>query len=191
MATPAPVEPVEAVIILGAVVGQDGYPGRVARLRLQHALPLVLEAYPESPVIISGGIRPGCRLSEARAMADWLLEQAEGRYGVAKARELQLRLCLEEHSRNTAASAHHTARILLGQQRRGAGLVTDTLHMPRAHYLFRRVFEPQGLYCLPLPAPGLWQDYWRRRRYLRLSKFILREAAAWVKLWGLELAGRR
>lgn len=183
-------EPLDAVIILGAVVDRHGYPGRVARFRLQHALPLVWEAYPECRIIITGGRSPNQQLSEARAMAAWLLAQATQQYGPAGPQQLEPRLLLEEESRSTAASARHTAVILQAQQLRRAGLITDTLHMPRAYYLFRRAFAPLGLSCQPLPAAGLWQDYWRRRCYLRLGKFVLREAAAWVKLWSLEILGR-
>ena len=38
----------DAMIILGAVIGRDGHPGRVARFRLQHALPLLVADYPKS-----------------------------------------------------------------------------------------------------------------------------------------------
>ena len=62
-----------------------------------------------------------------------------------------------------------------------AGLITDTLHMPRVQYLFKQTFAPRQLEFRPRRPRGLLQDYWRRRRYLRLSKFLLREAGAWAK----------
>jgi len=174
----------DVIIILGALVGKDGHPGRVARFRLQHALPLVIEDYPDSWVVITGGLLPGRLMSEAQAMGDWAVRQAQDLWGEAVSQGVARRLIFEEASLDTASSAHHTALLMQTRGFKTAGVVTDTLHMPRVQYLFRRTFSPQGLEFQPFPAPGLFQDYWRRRRYLRLSKFILREAGAWVKLWG-------
>jgi len=174
----------DAVIILGARIGQDGYPGRVARFRLQFALPLVVEVFPQSAVIISGGRRPDLPCSEAQAMGDWAVQETASRWGDAAAAQLAARLLPEERSRTTAESAHYTALLLNHHGLKKAGLVTDTLHMPRARYLFGRTFPARRLEFQPLPAPGLLQDYWRRRRLLRLSKFIIREAGAWLKVWG-------
>jgi uncharacterized SAM-binding protein YcdF (DUF218 family) len=180
----------DAIIILGALVGRDGRPGRVGRLRLQHALPLVIEAYPDSWVVITGGLRPGRPVSEARAMGDWAVRQALVQWGKAASRSLEQRLVPEELSRNTADSAYYTALLMQARGLKSAGVITDSLHMPRVEYLFKRTFQPRQLAFRPLPAPGLWQDYWRRRRYLRLGKFVLREAGAWVKVWGRVVWGR-
>lgn len=174
----------DVIIILGAVIGRDGHPGRVARFRLQHALPLVIEDYPESRVVISGGFLPGRPVSEAKAMGDWAVRRALEQWGEVESRNLEQRLLPDEVSMNTAATAHYTALMMQERGLKSAGVITDTLHMPRVEYLFRRTFPPRQLEFRPLPAPGLLQDYWRRRRYLRLGKFVLREAGAWVKVWG-------
>ncbi len=174
----------DAIVILGARIGRDGHPGRVARFRVLHALPLAMEVYPASRVIISGGQHPGLPLSEARAMGGWALQEASQRWGETAAQELAGRLLLEEASRNTLESARHTAALLAAQGLRTAGGVTDTLHMPRVRLLFGQAFRACKVEFRPLPAPGLLQDYWRRGRLLRLSKFLLREAGAWVKLLG-------
>jgi uncharacterized SAM-binding protein YcdF (DUF218 family) len=174
----------DVIIILGAVIGRDGYPGRVARFRLQHALPLVIETYPASRVVISGGVLPGRPVSEAKAMGDWAVRRALEHWGEGASQDLEQRLLPDEVSMNTAATAQYTAVLMQERGWKIAGLITDTLHMPRVEYLFKRTFLPQQLEFRPLPAPGLWQDYWQRRRYLRLSKFVLREAGAWVKAWG-------
>jgi hypothetical protein len=74
------------------------------------------------------------------------------------------------------------------------GLVTDRLHISRAHYLFRRHFSGHGIAVRPLPAPGLFRPYWRQRRFLRLAKMALREGGAWLKVLGrlaLDLQRRR
>jgi hypothetical protein len=180
----------DAIIILGALIGRDGHPGRVARFRLAHALPLILEAYQDSWVLISGGWLPGRPVTEARAMGDWAVKQAREHWGEAAGEGLAPRLILEEVSLNTAESAHYTALLMQERGLKTAGLITDTLHMPRVEYLFGRTFPPQQLAFQPLPAPGLLQDYWQRRRYVRLSKFVLREAGAWVKVWGRRVRGK-
>lgn len=180
----------DAIIILGALIGRDGQPGRVARFRLTHALPLIIETYPGSWVVITGGLLPGRQVTEARAMGDWVVVQALELWGPVAGEGLAERLILEEVSLNTAASAQHTASLLQERGLQTAGLITDSLHMPRASYLFRRTFRPRQLTLRELPAPGLLQDYWRRRRYLRLSKFVLREAGAWVKVCGRGVWGR-
>lgn len=177
----------DAIIILGARLGRDGYPGRVARFRLQHALPLVMEDFPTSYVIITGGLLPGRPVSEAKAMGDWAVQEAAARWGQSAATDLASRLLPEELSRTTAESAHYTALLLEQHGLKTAGVVTDTLHMPRVRYLFTQTFSPRQLAFQALPAPGLLQDYWQRRRYLRLSKFILREAGAWLKVWGRQI----
>jgi uncharacterized SAM-binding protein YcdF (DUF218 family) len=174
----------DAIIILGALIGRDGHPGRVGRLRLQHALPLVIEAYPDCWVVITGGWLPGRPVSEARAMGDWAVRRALEQWGEAQSRNLEQRLLLEELSQNTTDSAHYTALLMEERGLKTAGIITDTLHMPRVKFLFKRTFGPRQLEFRTLPAPGLVQDYWRRRRYLRLSKFVLREAGAWMKVWG-------
>ena len=180
----------DVIIILGAMIGRDGYPGRVARFRMQHALPLVIETYPDSWVVISGGFLPERPVSEAKAMGDWAVRRALEHWGEAKSRDLEQRLLPDEVSMNTAASAQYTAVLMQERGWETAGLITDTLHMPRVEYLFKRTFAPRQLEFRPLPAPGLLQDYWRRRRYLRLSKFLLREAGAWAKVWGRGVWGR-
>lgn len=174
----------DAVVILGARIGRNGYPGRVARFRLQFALPLIVETFPQSYVIITGGRLTGNTVSEAQAMGEWALQEAAQRWGQTVAQDLANRLLPEESSRTTAESAYHTAQLLLHHGLKTAGVVTDTLHMPRVRYLFAQTFEPRQLQFHPLPAPGLLQDYWRRGRLLRLSKFLLREAGAWLKVLG-------
>lgn len=181
----------EALIVLGAIVGQDGYPGRVARFRLAHALRLANELYQNCYLIISGGRRKGTPISEARAMADWGLKWTENHWGKDRRRELHGRLIFEEKSLTTAASASNIAVLINEMGLKKAGLVTDSLHIHRARYLFNRHFAPRQLQLQALPAPGLYADYWRRRRWDRLGKLTLREAGAWVKVLLTTMAGDR
>lgn len=182
----------DCLIVLGARLNPKGQPGRVARLRLLHALDLWRQHRPGCHLLITGGQRPGTAGSEARSMAGWSLDWVEDHWGAGVREELAACLVLEEASLNTAASAYNTLPLVQGLGRRAVGLVSDGLHIRRAHYLFRRRFAPQGISLHPLPARGLLQHYWRQRRYLRLTKMALREGGAWLKVLGnLVVRGRR
>jgi uncharacterized SAM-binding protein YcdF (DUF218 family) len=174
----------DGLIILGARLNPHGEPGRVARLRLLHALHLWRQRCPQGYVMMTGGCRPGSACSEARAMADWALAWVSEHWGEAMQETLHDCLILEEASRTTAASARHTLSLVEARASRVVGLVTDSLHIHRAHLLFKRQFTPQGVKVVPLPARGLVRHYWRNRRYLSLSKIALREGGAWIKVLG-------
>ena len=117
-------------------------------------------------------------------MARWSLDWVEDNWGAGMREELAACLVLEEASHNTAASAANTLPLVQGLGRRAVGLVSDRLHLRRAHYLFRRHFARHGITIHPLPARGLLQHYWRQRRYLWLTKMALREGGAWLKVLG-------
>ena len=180
----------DALIVLGCLIGEDGYTGRVARFRMSHALRLAVEQYPHSCLILSGGQQPGTPTSEARALAAWGLTWAESEWNNQIRQRLAARLLYEESSLTTKQSARNTALLLREKGLTQAGLVTDSLHIYRAAYLFTRHFADHQLRLHPLPVPGLFTDYWRRRRYARLAKLVLREGGAWVKLLGQQLLSR-
>ncbi len=175
-------QPPEGLIVLGARLNARDEPGRVARLRLTHALHLWRELYPQSYLILTGGVRPGCGCSEARAMADWAAAWVEEHWGEALREVLKSCLILEEASRTTAASARHTLPLVRDLGSQNIGLVTDAVHIHRAAFLFRRHYHPRGVTVHPLPARGLVRYYWRHRRYLWLTKMALREGGAWLKV---------
>ena len=177
------------LIVLGARLNPQGQPGRAARLRLLHALKLWRQLHPGCHLLISGGPRPGSAISEARAMARWSLEWVAENWGPGLREELAPCLILEEASRNTAASAANTLPLAQGLEVAAVGLVSDRLHLRRAHYLFRRCYQRQGIVIQPLPAPGLLHHYWRQRRYLPLARMLLREGGAWLKVMGALVPG--
>jgi uncharacterized SAM-binding protein YcdF (DUF218 family) len=183
----------ECLIILGARLNQQGEPGRVAKLRLRHALHLWREQHPGCRVLITGGQLPGTATSEARAMAAWSLTWVEETWGIEAREQLESCLILEEASRNTAASAANSLPLVQGRGFKAVGLVSDRFHIRRAHYLFRGCFTRHGIAVHPRPARGLLRHYWQQRRYLWLAKMALREGGAWLKvLWNLALGlGRR
>ena len=156
----------------------------MARLRLLHALHLWRGQQPRCRLIISGGQRAGATVSEARAMADWSLAWVEENWGPGVRELLEPCLLLEEASLNTAASAANTLPLVQGLNPQAVGLVTDVLHLKRAHFLFKRHFYRHGIALHPLPAPGLLEHYWRQRHYLRLTRMALREGGAWLKVAG-------
>ena len=120
----------DVIIILGAVIGRDGHPGRVARFRLTHALPVTVESFPDSWVVISGGFLPGRPVSEAKAMGDWMVRQAFGKMGGSESRKLEQRLLPDEISMNTAATAFNSA--LLMQERGLKNRRIDSRHIAYA-----------------------------------------------------------
>jgi hypothetical protein len=172
------------LIVLGARLNPQGQPGRVARLRLLHALKLWRQLHPGCHLLITGGPRPGSAISEARSMAGWSLEWVAENWGPGLREELASCLILEEASRNTAASAANTLPLAQGLEVAAVGLVSDCLHLRRANYLFRRCYQRQGIAIQPLPAAGLLHHYWRQRRYLPLARMLLREGGAWLKVMG-------
>ena len=182
--------PLQALIVLGGRVGADGYPGRPTRLRLLHALHLWRVHYPEAYFLLSGGRNRGAQVSEARAMAEWSLKWVEENWGTETRQRLAALIVLEETSRNTAASALNALALAHSLGLKKLGLVTDHLHMRRAHYLFRRQAKGRVHSLHPLPFPGLLRDYWQRRRFYRLGKMLLREGGAWVKVLGKRVMGR-
>jgi uncharacterized SAM-binding protein YcdF (DUF218 family) len=123
-------------------------------------------------------------------MADWALAWVGEHWGEAVREALQACLVLEEASRTTAASARYTLPLVQKLGFRRVGLVSDSLHIPRAQLLFKRHFHPWGIKVHPLPARGLVRHYWRKRRFLWLGKMTLREGGAWLKALG-SLALRR
>ena len=182
----------DGLIVLGARLNPQDQPGRVARLRLTHALDLWRQGGGEGYVLLTGGVLPGCGCSEARAMADWALTRVTRHWGEKERELLDAALVLEEASRSTAASARHTLPLVQARGSRAVGLVTDAVHMHRARLLFKRQFTPRGITVHRLPARGLVRHYWHHRRYLWLTRMALREGGAWIKVLGrLLLEGRR
>jgi len=176
--------PLDGLIVLGAKLNSEGKPGRIARARLMHALALWQAQGGRPYLLLSGGpaALPGLMpVTEAGAMAAAARTWAEEHGGPALREHLDRRLILEEHSQSTQASAMHLLPVVLHLGLREVGLVSDSLHLRRALFLFRRHFRRHAITLHPLAAPGLVRHYWRQRRYLWLTRMVLRESAAWLK----------
>ena len=176
--------PLDGLIVLGARVNPQGQAGRVARMRLHHALELWRSLYPGTYLLITGGRQPGAIITEAAAMAQWVRDWTAANWDPPAQESLASRLILEELSHNTAASAHHLLPLVQQLKLTTLGLVSDALHMRRARFLFQRYFARHGIAIHPFPVTGVLKHYWQRRRYLWLTKMALREGGAWLKVLG-------
>lgn len=173
----------DGLIVLGARLNREGRPGRIARLRVEHALHLWRAGGATCRVLLTGGCsREGLKVSEAQAMAVYAVERADAFWGPEFQERLEACLVLEEASQTTRDSARHTLPLVLDLKLDKVGLISDALHLHRAHYLFRRHYRGHPVFLHPLPVPGVLRHYWHNRRYLWLLKMMLRESGAWVKL---------
>jgi uncharacterized SAM-binding protein YcdF (DUF218 family) len=171
------------LIVLGSRLNQEGLPGRIARMRVEHALKIWRDGGATGYLILTGGCsREGLPISEARAMADYALSRAEEHGGPELRERLGGCLLLEEASHTTWDSARHTLPLVLDLDLGAVGLVSDALHLRRAHYLFRRHYRRHPIRLHTLPVPGVIRHYWRNRRYLWLTRMALRETGAWLKV---------
>jgi len=172
----------DCLIVLGARINPEGRPGRIARLRVEHALKIWQERGATGCLILTGGCsREGLKVSEARVMADYALEQAEEYWGLELRERLAACLILEEASRTTWESACHTLPLVRDRNLTTVGLVSDALHLRRAHALFHRRYRLHPVRLHPIPVPGVIRHYWQNRRYLWLTRMALRETGAWLK----------
>lgn len=172
----------DGLIVLGARLNPEGRAGRIARLRVEHALKIWQEGGADCCLVLTGGCsREGLDISEARAMADHALERAEAQGGPELRARLHNCLVLEETSRTTWESACRTLPLVQDLDLTAVGLVSDALHLRRARALFRRHYRHHPVKIHPLPVPGVIRHYWQYRRYLWLTKMALRETGAWLK----------
>lgn len=121
--------PVEAVVVFGA--GVSGTIPSVDLLsRVEAALDYVADK-PDIPIVVTGSQGPGEDISEARCMADWLMD-----HGVAEDRIL-----LEERADNTEENVRYSLELLAERgvtPSDGVAVVTSDYHLCRGAYLFRR-----------------------------------------------------
>jgi hypothetical protein len=179
---PTKSQSLDGLIVLGARLNPKGRAGRIARLRVEHALKIWQEGGAACCLVLTGGCsREGLDISEARAMADHALERAEAQGGPELRARLHNCLVLEETSRTTWESACRTLPLVQDLDLTAVGLVSDALHLRRARALFRRHYHHHPVKIHPLPVPGVIRHYWQHRRYLWLTKMALRETGAWLK----------
>ena len=152
----APRPGADYVIVLGAQVKGSTPSYNLAR-RLDAAYDY-LEENPQTQVILSGGQGEGEDISEAQAMAEYLLDK-----GIAKER-----MILEEQSTNTDENLRYS-REKMQDQDASVVLVTNHFHVYRSI----RIAKKQGLMNVEgLGAEVMWYT---------IPNLYLREAVAIVK----------
>jgi hypothetical protein len=118
-----------ALVTLGAGLRPDGTMPQVLLERLKKTLELAL-ADPEASIIVTGG-KPQNGLTEAEAMADWLVGQ-----GVDPAR-----IHKEDRSASTVQNALNSATILRSLKPSQLVVVTSANHVRRASALLELVAQ--------------------------------------------------
>ena len=114
----------DVLLILGAQVRGTRLTDSLKR-RLDRAL-VYLNRYPVQKIIVSGGQGPGEEISEADAMAEYLLKN-----GVPSAR-----IYREDRSTSTRENFRFSGKYLNGDER--VGIVTNGFHMYRAALLAKQ-----------------------------------------------------
>lgn len=117
----------DVAIILGARADADGEPSPAMRRRVSHGVSLILNGQARN-LLMTGGATSG-RVTEARLMCELARSQ-----GIDASR-----IVLEERARNTIENALYSKAILSERNWRRALVVTDSFHLPRAWYVFRRL----------------------------------------------------
>ena len=121
----------QIMVILGCQVKPWG-PSILLQDRLDKALEY-LEEHPDMTVVVSGGQGPDEPVSEARAMADYLME-----HGVSEEQ-----LILEDQSYNTLQNLDKSRQLLerLGYDtRQDIVVVSNGFHLTRVRMLWNRVW---------------------------------------------------
>lgn len=146
----------QVMVILGCQVKPWG-PSILLQDRLDKALEY-LETEPDMTVVVSGGQGPDEHISEARAMADYLMEQ-----GIE-----QERILLEDQSHNTVQNLTLTRQLLdeLGYDlEQDIVVVSNGFHLTRVRMLWDRVWEGEdNLSTLAAPSSHVPS---RLKMYLR------------------------
>lgn len=118
---------VDAIVVLGAAVNASGEPGPAMRRRVEHGVRLLVAG--RAPRLVLSGGCVGGGPAEAEVMA-----RIAAAAGIGADR-----LVLEDRSRNTFENALYTGRITRERGWRRLLVVTDSYHLPRALYVFRRL----------------------------------------------------
>lgn len=156
-----PLRRLDAIVVLGAPLGQDGEATQVLAERARAAAAL-WRAGGAPLVVATGGITHGAH----RAEADVLAELVRGA-GVPE-------VLVERAAQTTADNARLTAALLAPRGVRAVWIVTQPFHGRRAARLFRDAGLDAHVWHI---ADSL--EYQDRRRALG---WVIREYAAWTAL---------
>ena len=156
-----PLEPADAIVVLGAPLGPGGALTAILAERADAAATLY-RARAGKLVVASGGVTQRAPRAEAEAIAEALVAR-----GVPD-------VIVEARSRTTDENARFVAELLAPHAARRVWLVTQPFHGRRAARLFRAA----GL------EPRVWHiaDSLQYREPRRALRWLVREYAAWGKL---------
>lgn len=141
--------PADAVIILGAGIN-DSEPSPALQTRLNVA-ETYMERHPEVPVVLSGGLGLGEKITEAECMYNALCRGEE---------DWDSRLLREGRATSTAENFRYSREVLLEHgidpDTATIAVVTNDFHMFRTHLIARRA----GMDIIGVPAelPWWWVD---------------------------------
>lgn len=142
-------EPADAVIILGAGIN-DSEPSPALWTRLRKA-EAYMERHPEIPVVLSGGLGLGEKITEAECMYNALRRGED---------DWDSRLLQEPRATSTAENFRYSIEVLreagVDPETATVAVVTNDFHMFRTHLIARRA----GMEIIGLPAdlPWWWVD---------------------------------
>ena len=141
--------PADAVIILGAGIN-DSEPSPALRTRLNVA-EAYMERHGEIPVVLSGGLGLGEKITEAECMYNALCRGDEN---------WDSRLLQEGKATSTAENFRYSREVLLEAgidlDTATIAVVTNDFHMFRTHLIARR--EGMEIIGLPAELPWWWVD---------------------------------
>lgn len=143
---PRAVDPYDVAIVLGARIQDDGTPSPAMARRVGHAVAL-LHAGAVQALLMTGGATTS-PVPEALLMRDLALAAGAADKAVH----------VEARALNTIQNALFTAPIAQANGWRRLLVVTDTFHVPRAWYVFRRFGLPAAMAGVKPEAPSL--DWW-------------------------------
>lgn len=155
-----PTEGGRTVVVLGCQVRGEA-PSLMLTKRLEAALSY-LEAYPEAPCVVSGGQGPGEEITEADAMARWLIQK-----GVAPER-----IYKETRSTSTEENLRFSAAVIREEELPAdIAIATDGFHQWRGGWYA----EKNGLSAKALSAPTPWylQECYYVREVLAVAKTLV------------------
>jgi uncharacterized SAM-binding protein YcdF (DUF218 family) len=137
--------PADAAIVLGAAVF-DEVPSPVFEERIRHGVSLY-KAGKVRMLVMTGGLGPGDRATEAEAARRWSLARGVPPEAVA----------VETRSRTTQENLAFAQPILARHGLKTVLLVSDPLHMRRSIAIARRL----GIDAAPSPTPTSRYTGWR------------------------------
>ena len=144
------------LVVLGAAVYGDR-PSLTLVRRLEGALDY-LETYPDSLVIVSGGMGPGETVTEAEAMRDWLRG-----HGIAEERIL-----LEDKAASTAQNLEYSFAIIRerGDEPDGnVAIVSSAYHLYRAKSMAKLMGVRAAGVAAPWGYPMVMLNYFIREAF--------------------------